>query len=63
MSEETQEYRRITVSLSRDEWIALTERARKDYRHPRAEARYLSRIILGLPIAPNPTPTPTDPQP
>lgn len=42
------EYTRITVPLSRDEFVALRDTAGSEYRHPRDHARYLLRQALGL---------------
>lgn len=39
---------RITVPLSRDEFIALRELASVQLRNPREQARYLLRDALGL---------------
>jgi len=40
------EYTRITVPLGREEFDALRESAKQDYRHPREQARYLLRKLL-----------------
>ena len=37
---------RITVPLSVDEFDALTQSARSDYRHPRDQARHILRQVL-----------------
>ncbi|MBX2997779.1 MAG: hypothetical protein KF893_04660 [Caldilineaceae bacterium] len=42
------QFTRITVPLAKDEFDALREKASKDYRHPREQARYLLRAALGL---------------
>jgi hypothetical protein len=42
------EYTRITVPLSKDEFAALRDTAGNEYRHPRDHARYLLREALGL---------------
>ncbi len=42
------EYTRITVPLSKDEFVALRDTAGSEYRHPRDHARYLLRAALGL---------------
>ena len=42
------DYTRITILLSRDEFTALREKAISEYRHPRDQARYLLRQTLGL---------------
>lgn len=39
-------YTRITVPLSKDEFEALQDLARLDYRHPREQARYLLGTLL-----------------
>ncbi len=44
---------RITVPLSRDEFIALRELASVQLRLPRDQARYLLRLGLGLAAATN----------
>lgn len=40
------QYTRISVPLSQEEFIALSESARQEFRHPRDQARYLLRKIL-----------------
>lgn len=40
------QYTRITVPLSHDEFCALRERAEIEYRHPREQARYILRAVL-----------------
>ena len=40
------DYTRITVDLSKDEFVALREAASKEYRHPREQARWLLRQLL-----------------
>lgn len=40
------EYRRIYVPLSKEEFIALQEKAQCSYRHPRDQARYILRSVL-----------------
>jgi hypothetical protein len=40
------EFTRITVPLSQDEFYKLREVAAREYRHPREQARYLLRCIL-----------------
>ena len=47
------EYRRIYIPLSREEFIALSESARCDYRHPRDQARFIIRAALGGDSPPN----------
>ena len=42
------EFTRITVPLSKDEFVALRDKAMSEYRHPREQARYLLRAALGL---------------
>ena len=42
------EYRRITVSLDRAEFLALRDEADRNLRHPRDQARYFVRSALGL---------------
>lgn len=42
------DYTRITVALSKDEFTALRETAAKEYRHPREQARWLLRQVLGI---------------
>ncbi len=42
------EYTRITVPLSKDEFVALRDTAGSEYRHPRDHARFLLRAALGL---------------
>lgn len=42
------EFTRITVPLSRDEFVTLRDRAGDEYRHPRDHARWLLRQALGL---------------
>ena len=37
---------RITVPLSKQEFEALYQSARTDYRHPREQARYILRLAL-----------------
>lgn len=37
---------RITVPLSREEFIALSKTAQDEYRHPREQARYILRSVL-----------------
>ena len=44
------EYTRITVPLSQAEFVALRDKAEREYRHPRDHARYLLREALGLPV-------------
>jgi hypothetical protein len=39
-------FTRITVPLSKDEFFALREAASKNYRHPREQARWLLRQVL-----------------
>jgi hypothetical protein len=40
------QYTRITVPLSREEFSALQASAQQEYRHPRDQARFLLRSIL-----------------
>ena len=42
------EFTRITVPLSRSEFVALRDMAGSEYRHPREQARYLLRAALGV---------------
>ncbi len=42
------ELTRVAIPLSKDEFLALQERASQEYRHPRDQARYLLRAALGL---------------
>ena len=42
------ELTRVSIPLSKDEFFALQERAEKEYRHPRDQARYMLRAALGL---------------
>lgn len=42
------EYRRIYVPLSKEEFVTLQGIASNEYRHPRDQARYLLRQALGL---------------
>jgi len=42
------EAKRISVPLSPNEWEALCEMARKEYRHPKLQARYLLSAALGV---------------
>ena len=42
------EYRRIHVPLSKEEFVTLQGAASNDLRHPRDQARYLLRAALGL---------------
>jgi hypothetical protein len=44
--EQMNEFTRITVPLSRDEFFALRAAAGKEYRHPREQARWLLRQVL-----------------
>ena len=48
------QYTRITVPLSREEFDALAYAAGSGYRHPRDQARYLLRGALGLSGPPPP---------
>lgn len=49
---ETEQYTRITVPLSRQEWEALRNVSQQEYRHPREQARYLlRRVLFGEPVA------------
>lgn len=41
-----EQYTRITVPLSRDEFIALRAKAEVAYRHPRDQARFILRNAL-----------------
>lgn len=43
---ETNQYTRITVPLSKQEWEALRDASQQEYRHPREQARYLLRRVL-----------------
>lgn len=40
------QYTRITVPLSKQEFTALQASAQQEYRHPRDQARFLLRSIL-----------------
>ncbi len=42
----TDQYTRITVPLSKEEFEALRDSAQLDYRHPRDHARFLLRGLL-----------------
>ncbi len=39
-------YMKIYLPLSKDEFIALQDMARKNYRHPREQARFILRSVL-----------------
>jgi hypothetical protein len=41
-------YTRIAVPLGLDEFNALQEHSRREYRHPREQARFMLRAALGL---------------
>ena len=43
-----QERFRVTVPLSKQEFVALSLAAQGDYRNPRDQARYMLRAALGL---------------
>lgn len=49
------DFTRITVPLSRDEFLALRDAAGMEYRHPREHARWMLRQALGLDTPANPT--------
>lgn len=46
----SERFTRISVDLSRDEFEALRDSASQDYRDIRAQARWLLRKQLGLPL-------------